>query len=484
MATFGRKRCYYEILNVERNAGEEEIRKSYRKLALKLHPDKNQNSLESKEQFSELQAAFEVLMDKQERAWYDRHREAILLSGDSDYKNYQDNSINLLRFFTTSCYSGVGDNPTEFFPVYRNVFDVISQEDSLFREVADTEPPTFGDSTSDYDTVVYEFYAYWTSYSTPISYVWKEKWDTRDAPTRRVARAAEMDNVKLREQAKKERNERVRTLALFVRKRDPRVKAYEGKLDEKRRERGEKRRENRLEQKRHATRLFEGCVPSRENGLEDDSSSAESDLEALEENYCPACEKSFHSQKTFINHQKSSKHKENVAFLRKLLEGQEQTELSLSGEELAIEGLDQLELSQELAVDTAPKSSKKSKKKRRKNKPLPPHSGLSDSDSEQIDVADELMDVVPENPEVSADKATEVPQGDAVKINPAPVKKNKIQAKPQKIRIAPPQAAGGKSKSSPSNPETILCRVCRQQFATRNKLFRHIEATGHAIVKS
>ena len=67
------KRCYYDIIGVERNATDEEIRKSYKKLSLKLHPDKNQNSQESTKSFSELQAAFEVLIDKQERAWYDKH---------------------------------------------------------------------------------------------------------------------------------------------------------------------------------------------------------------------------------------------------------------------------------------------------------------------------------------------------------------------------------------------------------------------------
>ncbi len=57
-------------------------KKSYRKLALKWHPDKNlENSDEAKKEFQFIQAAYEVLSDPQERAWYDKHRDAILLGG-------------------------------------------------------------------------------------------------------------------------------------------------------------------------------------------------------------------------------------------------------------------------------------------------------------------------------------------------------------------------------------------------------------------
>ena len=62
------KRDYYEILGVERNAGEEEIKKSYRKLAVKFHPDKNPGSKEAEENFKELGEAYEVLCDPQKRA--------------------------------------------------------------------------------------------------------------------------------------------------------------------------------------------------------------------------------------------------------------------------------------------------------------------------------------------------------------------------------------------------------------------------------
>ena len=66
---------YYEILGVSRQADTEEIKKAYRQLALKYHPDRNSGSKEAEERFKEVTEAYEVLRDADKRAVYDRYGE-------------------------------------------------------------------------------------------------------------------------------------------------------------------------------------------------------------------------------------------------------------------------------------------------------------------------------------------------------------------------------------------------------------------------
>jgi molecular chaperone DnaJ len=76
-----KKRDYYEVLGVDRNIGEEDLKRAYRKLAVKYHPDKNPGDHEAEEKFKELGEAYEALSDPNKRAAYDRYGHAAFQNG-------------------------------------------------------------------------------------------------------------------------------------------------------------------------------------------------------------------------------------------------------------------------------------------------------------------------------------------------------------------------------------------------------------------
>lgn len=85
------KRCYYEVLGVERNATEEEIKKSYRKLAMQYHPDRNPGDKEAEEQFKEAAESYEVLSDREKRDIYDRYgHQGLSNTGFQGFSGFED----------------------------------------------------------------------------------------------------------------------------------------------------------------------------------------------------------------------------------------------------------------------------------------------------------------------------------------------------------------------------------------------------------
>ena len=66
------KRDYYEVLGVDKNATEDQIKKAYRTIAIKYHPDRNPGNKEAEEKFKEAAEAYDVLHDPQKRQQYDQ----------------------------------------------------------------------------------------------------------------------------------------------------------------------------------------------------------------------------------------------------------------------------------------------------------------------------------------------------------------------------------------------------------------------------
>ncbi|XP_010083653.1 PREDICTED: dnaJ homolog subfamily B member 6, partial [Pterocles gutturalis] len=99
---------YYEVLGVQKHASAEDIKKAYRKLALKWHPDKNpDNKEEAERQFKQVAEAYEVLSDARKRDIYDRYGKEGLINGGGGGNHH--------------------DNPFEFGFTFRNPEDVFRE---------------------------------------------------------------------------------------------------------------------------------------------------------------------------------------------------------------------------------------------------------------------------------------------------------------------------------------------------------------------
>lgn len=99
------KRDFYEVLGLTREASDDDIRRAYRQLALKHHPDRNQGNPESEVKFKEATEAYTVLSDREKRAAYDRFGHAGLGGGGFDFNN-----------------AGVGDILSQFQDMFADFF--------------------------------------------------------------------------------------------------------------------------------------------------------------------------------------------------------------------------------------------------------------------------------------------------------------------------------------------------------------------------
>ncbi|VVB13515.1 unnamed protein product [Arabis nemorensis] len=102
------ERSLYEVIGVERTATPQEIRKAYHKLALRLHPDKNQDDEEAKEKFQQLQKVMSILGDEEKRAVYDQ-------TGSVDDADLAGDAFENLRDFFKAMYKKVTEADIEEF---------------------------------------------------------------------------------------------------------------------------------------------------------------------------------------------------------------------------------------------------------------------------------------------------------------------------------------------------------------------------------
>ncbi|XP_055541276.1 dnaJ homolog subfamily C member 21 [Wyeomyia smithii] len=511
-------KCHYEVLGVSRTADDDEIKKAYRKLALRWHPDKNlDNPEEANQQFLLVQAAYDVLSDMQERAWYDNHREQILRGG---HTNYEDNSLDLFQYFTTACYKGFGDDKGGFYAVYGEVFNTIASEEIEFLD--DEEEfdaiPKFGNSKSDYDTEVRQFYGYWEGFCTKKSYAWLNPHNINEIRDRRILKVIEKDNKKVQQKARKERNEEIRSLVMFVKKRDKRVQAYKKLLEERAEQNRIKSQQNRLEQirrkqkeieeqQKNSSNVFNEAYEEQLRKLED-SYAAVSDQSADKEDkppqsvadamagliisqnengeenfyvddlYCVACDKMFNNRKSFENHESSKKHKQNIQLLREQMRKED--------DDLASKIQPEEKSDPEVSEAESLEVESKRKKGKNKKKVLKKVQNSEDSSEElahdiplpgaskELDSGDDWSDLKKSNK-----KGKSKPKDNAQ--NKSKLSKTVAEEVAEQQPKAQQIESDDNTPNGDSRPTEHKCVTCNDKFGSKNKLFNHLKQTGHSV---
>lgn len=382
--------------------------------------------------------------------------------------------------------------------------------------------PKFGDSTSRIEDVV-NFYAHWESYSTKKSYAWLFTHNINEIRDRRVLKLVDKEHKKIQQKARKERNEEVRSLVLFVKKRDKRMAEYRRIIEEKAQQNRLKSEKYRLEQMKARNDMIkeqqknrvvksehedelrlleESYLNQYSNSEADDSEEVDEVEEGLnnvdldeseqvfeDELYCVACNKFFNSESAKQNHEASKKHRQNMEILKSEMEAEEETyqqKLSDDVEEVDDDVENEIDDHEDEQIsekdEPEPVKKLKGKKSKKKNKKVMNYSSESDAEIEEK--------VEEETPVIEA-KLVEPDEDDWSSGKKSKKVKSKGKSKSELIKIAEPEPKKDEVQvkqptiSESSDVDCLSsehnCATCKATFPSKNKLFTHLKKTNHSI---
>ncbi|KAK4229291.1 putative DnaJ-like protein subfamily A member 5 [Podospora fimiseda] len=501
------KTCYYELLGIERDAPDDAIRKAYKKKALELHPDRNYNDEEyATKKFAEVQTAYEILSDPQERAWYDTHRDAILSGDDNisggtpqDPSGGSHTSANAIFALMSRFNSRVpmDNSPNGFFGILNLFFEQLATEEAKACEwdgIKPTNYPPFGGPDDDYNTVAKPFYNVWSAFSTKKSFSWRDKYRLSDAPDRRIRRLMEKDNKKCREDGIREFNDAVISLVAFVKKRDPRyVPNTQSEAERQQALRNSAAAQAARSRAVHQEKMSEYVVPDwaqpREKMEHEGEFSLDESESEIEEIECVVCNKTFRSEKQFESHEKSKKHIKAVQQLKRQMK-KENANLDLDSPAIStpqtpnvVSDEEEDIVEPEEQVTQVPPSPPEEPDAAEERTPstLSTEDDIDDEYAPRAEVEDRILNgdkgklkAPPSTDDLDTTTANLKLDDEEEKAPPPPSKKiGKAKLKREK--------KAARQANEVEAAESHKCTVCREAFPSRSKLFAHIKQLDHAM---
>lgn len=413
------------------------------------------------------------------------------------------------------------------------MFEKLASEDIEYMDSEQEfdEIPKFGNARSSFEDVV-EFYGYWESYATKKTYVWLFTHDISEIRDRRVLKHLGKEHKKIQQKARKERNEEIRSLVLFVKKRDKRMAEYKKLLEEKAQQNRLKSEQNKLEQirkrneelkeqqqnskvssemqeqiKKLEESYFNQYTDSEESEEEDDETDENvtdelglnvdpATLNEIDDLYCVACNKFFNSESSKKNHDASKKHKTNIELLRKQMEKDEfDFQKSDNSSKDSIEEEEEMEemSSEDSEAETANKKTKvkKSKKKKRFEfeEPEETNEVVTNDDDDIVDLLKSTN--ISESPIENDDswsnskKAKKTKSKNKTKPNENDKKVNETQTSTETQLNSAQISEKTKIPVAASDELTTeadhRCATCGQIFPSKNKMFDHLKKTNHGV---
>jgi DnaJ family protein A protein 5 len=380
------------------------------------------------------------------------------------------------------------DSPNGFFGGLKEVFDQIAGEEELACRRDKIDPiiyPSFGCENSDFEEVVRPFYTAWNSFSTKKSFFWRDVHRYSEAPDRRIRRLMEKENKRLREEAIREYNDAVRSLVVFVKKRDPRYRSNpQSEAERQRMLRESAAMQAARSRAANQARIQEHVIPAWAKTEEPDEgcySSSESELEQFE---CVVCNKIFKSEKQFEAHERSKKHVKGVRQLRWEMKIQDE-ELHLDAKDLRSspgieQDLDAFTISTvnpkdalDSPTDVDVGSVLSSPETPSGNQSVP-NSEDQDGDYDTREAVERRMSTCVHQIQQSLDSPKASDQFSSISTS------DHSDSKSPKMGKAKQKRAKKALRMTSTETSQLTCTSCHASFPSRTQLFSHIRDQNHA----